>query len=114
MADAATTSVLIAAVAATSSLGTAWLTARFQKPKVTADTRKVDAETEQIIVATAARLVGSVRTQLEQLQNDHDNCQGQIDGMRRRISALEKALRDNDIALPVVAPDPGTPRRWQP
>lgn len=102
---------LIGALAASASAGTAWVTAKANRGKVSSDSRKVDAEAESVVVTTAEKVVSMLGAQLAHLELEHAKCQADIALLRaeragdhRRIIRLEQALRDNGIPIPTQIP----------
>lgn len=104
LASPAFVAVLAAAVTGTSG----YALARLNRPKIAADTRRVDAETETVAVNNAEKVIDLLGKRLDRVEAEHAKCQDDItelrrgrDRDRRRIGRLEQALRDNGIAIPV-------------
>lgn len=82
--------------------------ARLNRPKIAADARRVDADTETVAVTNAEKVIDLMGRRLDAVEKEHEKCQADIDelrrgraGDRRRIGRLEQALRDNGIPIPV-------------
>lgn len=86
---------------------TSLIIARMNTPKIAADSRRVDADTETVAVHNAEKVVDLLGKRLDRVELEHANCQRDITelrkvsaGDRRRIARLEQALRDNGIPIP--------------
>lgn len=81
--------------------------ARLNRPKIAADTRRVDADTETVAVHNAEKVVELLGKRLDRVEAEHAKCQDDIIELRSgrtrdrmRIARLEQALRVNGIAIP--------------
>lgn len=85
------------------------LVARMQRPKIAADARRVDAETEGLALANAAKVEALVTKRLAPIEARDAECQRQLTELsdevavlRGQVVVLEQTLRANGIAIPAT------------